>query len=466
MATWPIDRMVFRASAAAIGLSLVTALVIAWKPALLIPALGIAFLLGIACLDPVVPLVAAMLLAPLDVNFLLGASGASTTNTNTVSILVFVLIVGATLRCVVLGQLRIRPMIMVCLVLGAALFVITVSTIAVELRSGVTFAAQILTPVAAYLVARDAQFSVSKTRAIDLGKRAIVSAIVLAFVLTAIILVLGRTAESLSGENVSRFTGSLGSGSFAFFLLPPLIVNMAALSVRSTRGRWLCLGILVVALVATLTRSALLAAVVAAIYFSVLSGTQGRGLIVLLLCIAFGGIFVAVSPEALNRFRPSGAVSSNVVQGTLAGREDLWEYVWRTDISPSPLVGSGLGATAPIFAQETSFRTGAGAVHNDYLDVWAQVGLLGLGGYAVFLLVVLFGSMKTAIQQRRDAVKGDEWLFVLRCAIPPLILAFMIVSFFDNAAANFVHMGVPLFILAGFARRPWASPVAGARTTA
>src|SRR5680860_1149011 len=86
MATWPIDRMVFRASAAAIGLSLVTALVIAWKPALLIPALGIAFLLGIACLDPVVPLVAAMLLAPLDVNFLLGASGASTTNTNTVSI--------------------------------------------------------------------------------------------------------------------------------------------------------------------------------------------------------------------------------------------------------------------------------------------------------------------------------------------------------------------------------------------
>ena len=436
--------------ACAVATSLALASVIAWQPDLLPLGLGLALLGAVALLRPVVPLFLALFLAPLDINFVLGTEASSTANS--VSVLVFILVAGALLRTAALGQLRIRASVILWGLVGIAFFLLTVPVVAVDSQAGLTFAAQLLTPVAAYLVARDADLGVGYAESIKAGRSAIVWSITLAFVLTALIVILGRTTETLSGENVSRFTGSLGSGSFAFFLLPPLILTMAALSVRSTRARWICLGILATALFATLTRSALLAAALATIYFSLLSGTRGRGPTVLLICVALGGIFVATTPDALNRFRPEGGVSSNIVQGTLTGREDLWSFIWRTHVVPSPLAGSGLGSTAPIFDNQTSFRTGAGAVHNDYLDLWAQAGVLALAAYGLFLLSVLFGGIKAVLRSRRSR-PPDEWALALTRAVPPLVLSFMVVGFFDNAAANFVHLGVPIFIVAGFACR-------------
>lgn len=438
------------ASLCALAASLALAGAIVWQPGLLPAGIGLALLAAVALLNPVVPLVAALLLAPVDINFVLGGGGGG--SPNTVSVLVFILVSGALLRIALLGQLRVRPLVILAVLGGVAIFMLTVPVMAVEASAGFALTAQLLTPVAAYLVARDADLGGDYVGSMNAGRRAVVWSVVLAFSLTAVIIVLGRTTESFSGENVNRFTGSLGSGSFAFFLLPPLILNIAALSVRSTRVRWISLGILAIALFATLTRSALLAAALAVVYFSLLSGTRGRGPAVLLLCVALGGIFVAVSPDALNRFRPEGGISSNVVEGTLAGREDLWSFIWRTDVAPSPLVGSGLGATAPIFANQTSFRTGAGAVHNDYLDIWAQGGALALAAYVLFLFAVLFGSVKAVLRSRRIR-PPSEWSTILTRAIPPLLLAFLVVSFFDNAAANFVHLGVPIFVMAGFARR-------------
>lgn len=429
---------------------LALALLLSHNPWALILLVGFSLVVGIAFLDPFVPLAVALLIAPLDLNYVLGSELIP--DINLTSALAAILVSGAMLRCALLGQLRLQPLMVIGAAVVVAIFVASAPEPIVEPRQGMAFFAQLLLPIAGYLVARNARSNWSDSKIELIGSRVIVGSLILAAVLTIITIYLGHSVETIGGEGAARFAGSLGSGSFAFFLLAPLILVGAALSIYPTRGRWLLFFLLTSALMATLTRSALIAAAAGVLYFGLFSQSRSRSMLVILVCVALGGLFVAASPDSLNRFRPSGEVGSNVVTGTLKGRENLWEFIWKTRIEPSPIVGSGIGATEAIFDQQTTFRTGAGAVHNDYLNVWAQTGLLGLAAYAAFLVALLFGSARAAIREQQ--ISGENsWLVIVRRATPALIAAFIIVSFFDNAAANFVHMGLPVFIVVGVAFR-------------
>jgi O-antigen ligase len=412
---------------------------------------GAGLLVAVASVNPLYPLGAALLLAPVDINFLFG--NAQVAGVNASDAVIFLLVAAATLRCAVAGQIRISRPVVLTLALSAAIFIALAPMVFADTRAGLKFLGQVSAPVAAYLVARNARFSPSDERVLRMAAMLIGASLALAALLTVIVLGFGGSVVTRSGEDVSRFAGSLGSGSFAFFLLPSLILTIAALSLRVTASRTAALVLIGVPLLLTVTRSALLAAAVAVVYFAVVYGTRGHAFLVVVMCVVIGLAIVALSPASLNRFRATNTVHQSVVEGTLKGRKLLWDFIWRTDVAPSPVVGSGLGATAPIFAGKTAFHTGAGAVHNDYLYIWAQIGLLGLAGYLAFMLTLLGRGLRSTLRARRSPGGRDPREVILYRAIPPLIICYLIVSYFDNVLANFAHFGVPVFVLVGLGLR-------------
>jgi O-antigen ligase len=409
---------------------------------------GVALLVGAGLLNPLTVLTVAILLAPLDTSFLLGPVQLAGVKPS--DALVFILIGASAVRCALMGQIRVPRMALWAVTLGVTFFVAFASSPFVDV-SGLRFIGQVAATIGAYFVARYARVTAEDRIVLRRWAHAIVGSLILSGLLTVLTVALGRSVETAGGEDVSRFSGSLGGGSFAFFLLVPLILTLAALSVRVTRGRLLGLGVIGIALLATVTRSAIIAAAVAVVYFAFVYGTGGRALITVLAALLLGAVFFVAYPNALNRFRPSGEVSQRVVEGNVIAREEIWRFVWHRNVAPSPIVGSGLGATAPIFAGETLFHTGAGGVHNDYLAIWAQIGFLGVAGYVAYLLSLLISGLRTALRDRATYVAPD--IAILQRAIPPLIMSYMIVSYSDNIVSNFTHFGIPLMILVGFGAR-------------
>jgi O-antigen ligase len=426
-------------------------LLLASKPQAFPYLVGAALVVCATSLNPMYSLAALLLLAPLDINSLFGNGAIGGINIS--DGVVFLLIAGAALRCLLKGELRLNRTIVWCVVLGIVIFVGTVPAVFVDTTAGLKFIGQVAAPILAYLVARHARFPTSDDGAVRLGVRAIYGSLVFALLLTGATVALGRSIETFGGEHVTRFAGPLGSGSLAFFLLPPLVLAMAALSVRLTGGRLFLLAALGLPLMATVTRSALLAAAVAVLYFGISYGTRGQVALLVVICLLLGTAFVAVAPNSLNRFRATNNVSQRLVEGNVTARKLLWNFIWRTDVRPSPIVGSGLGATAPIFAGQTTFHSGAGAVHNDYLYIWAQVGLLGLVGYLSYVLSLLVRGIRREYRDRRHVSRQPPWTIIVRRAAPPIIITYLIVSYTDNVLANFAHFGIPAFILVGLAAR-------------
>jgi O-antigen ligase len=156
-----------------------------------------------------------------------------------------------------------------------------------------------------------------------------------------------------------------------------------------------------VALVMSGSRGGLVA-LVAAIFFMILVTSKAKsanqvalkaGLAVLLLAlIVLGSIFVG-GESSLTRFAETAASDD-----FSADRFHIWSVTWKVIVEYLPF-GAGIGAFAAAY---TPFDTmnGLGRVeqaHNDYLQILADAGLVGLA-LAVFFIFVLF---RTGIRATR-----------------------------------------------------------------
>ncbi len=119
-------------------------------------------------------------------------------------------------------------------------------------------------------------------------------------------------------------------------------------------------------------------------------------LVLIVLCVA-GGIGTEMVVERLEEVSSSQAVSWE-------GRTDLWRS-GLTMIGTFPLLGSGLGTFEEAFERFQSPRFGdkyADYLHNDWLQVFCETGIVG-GTVAVVAVLLLLSSLLRKTLTRRDS---------------------------------------------------------------
>ena len=267
-----------------------------------------------------------------------------------------------------------------------------------------------------------------------------------AFVAGAALTVLWGVAKGgLSGsasevaDVAGRLQGGAGDPNFLAALLVPAIMLACGLAVRRSTARRLLLGlatgIMAIGLAATQSRGGLIAAGVCA--GGALVIWRGRRALVLLaiaLAAAAAVLFFAANPGAWHRI-----VQSN--QGS--GRVDIWKVAWRV-VHDHPVVGVGF-AQFPQVSPHYVLQPGALqyvnlivekhiVVHNLYLELWAETGIIGLLlflGLAVASLLAGWNAVR-----RFDALGDAEMSGLARGAVLALIAILVTSIFLSNLPAG------------------------------
>ncbi|MDP8910265.1 MAG: O-antigen ligase family protein [Chloroflexota bacterium] len=233
----------------------------------------------------------------------------------------------------------------------------------------------------------------------------------------------------------------------AAWLVPAIVLAGGLMaSTRSALHRCAILfgaAIIMVGLAATQSRGGLLAAIAAAVVaLLVMRGHRLQVAAAMAIAVGLIGFWLAISPGALERVSTS--------DGGGSGRTDLWTVAWRV-AEDHPLIGVGVGNFQHVSAAYVR-RPGQltfvefvvdepHLVHNSYLQVLAENGVIGLLLYATVLLVFLAASWRVA---RQFDARGDLRLATLARSLFVAQISVMVAIFFISAAPS-----APFWLLCG-----------------
>ena len=240
------------------------------------------------------------------------------------------------------------------------------------------------------------------------GVRLIVAAVVLAVTAAVVLALLGvdlsaQSSAYVGASSEGRLQGVLGDPNFmASFIVPAVALCAAVGSIVSPPARaFLAVAavVLVVGLVATVSRGGMLAAVVAFIAAVVLM--RGRRSTVLgagAVAVAIAAVWFASNPSAVERFR-----LAETDRGS--GREDIWLVAARV-AEQNPATGVGL-ANFTVRSREYVRRPGTleyvelivdrpHVVHNTYHQMAAETGVVGLALFVALAGMVLAAAIRAA----------------------------------------------------------------------
>ncbi len=262
--------------------------------------------------------------------------------------------------------------------------------------------------------------------------------------------VAGATLNALYGilfapsdpETASRLSSSITNpNELASVLVAALVLSFglaAALKdVPLARLGALCAGALCTAgIFLTGSRGGLVALAVALAAFLVV-GARWRGrlaLVVVAVVIAGVGYFNYVASSEIRSH------VSSVGSGT--GRLDLWTVGWRM-VEDEPLQGVGAG-NFPVSSVHYLLQPGAieradyivGApkvVHNTYLQLWTELGLVGLILFVLMVSFCLYSALKAA---RSFARQGDAQMEIVARALFVALAGLLAADFFGSRLAN------------------------------
>jgi len=235
-----------------------------------------------------------------------------------------------------------------------------------------------------------------------------VGVVALAFVAGSVVsVIIGLATGSLNSATASvtqtavkgRFTGGGGDPNVqaAAFVASLFLITGLFSVYRGRKARVALLAsfvLIAVGFFATQSRGGLLALAVATIAALVLAPRQRRRILGLVaLATIAGGILLAAKPGALGRITDLGGGSS--------GRSDLWRVGWQV-FTGHPVAGVGAG-NFQVIESHYVLRPGAISriqyltdvphlVHNTYLQLLAETGVIGLVGF----LAVIIGSLRAA----------------------------------------------------------------------
>jgi O-antigen ligase len=263
----------------------------------------------------------------------------------------------------------------------------------------------------------------------------LLGAAVIALVLNPIYVMAGGYEIDPAGR--MRIQGLGGhQNPFSFYLLAVLLLAFARYAVRGDKRQLLLCGVLGVWMVLTLTRITLLASLFGLAGIAVYAALLTRNYRALAGAVIVGGaVAIALLPVALERtlgFIPSAGQLVAMVADPLElyrsmnwqGRELLWPLILGAILS-SPITGLGLGATGPILRANFPAEMGL-VVHNEYLRLTAETGVVGATLFFVAVLAWLRGVAR--VGRSRDPL-------VREFALPAIggVLAWAVIAITDNA---------------------------------
>lgn len=289
--------------------------------------------------------------------------------------------------------------------------------------------------------------------------------IVIAFVVGAVLTVsqgiltggLTTSATAIETASEGRLEGGQGDPNFlAAGLVPAMILALAAFTgLRGSPWRWWLLGalaILALGLAASESRGGALAALAATIAaVIVFKNRRAETLAVLAVAVGVGAAWFSVSPSAWERVTDFDSGGS--------GRSELWEVAGRM-VEANPVHGVALN-NYPVVSADYVNQPGSldrldlivdrtQVVHNAYLQLLAETGLIGLALFLTVALVSLRGAWRAA---DRFHLRGDELSETLARGVVVAMVALMAASVFisngvDKRLWVLFGLGVALSVVA------------------
>ncbi|HEX8973396.1 O-antigen ligase family protein [Oryzihumus sp.] len=225
----------------------------------------------------------------------------------------------------------------------------------------------------------------------------------------------GNTASEVKGS-FTRITGPFTqANTFARYLAFMIVFGVAVLPHISRRARLVLvpmLGLSCVFLLLTLTRGALIAAVIGVVIVGLVQRSKAilGGMVVALLAalVAF--------PSVGSRFSEIG--TSSTAGGAPTGNTLAWRLQYWTEVLPlanvNPVTGIGLNVT--------QYQTDAAKQpHNDFIRAYVETGILGLLAY-VSMLAAMVGNARRAVRRSRPGTLergvaagalGCAWCYII-----------------------------------------------------
>jgi O-antigen ligase len=264
--------------------------------------------------------------------------------------------------------------------------------------------------------------------------------------------------EPAGTAEATRLAGGLGNPNELATILVvalTLALGLAAVLRGSPVLRLLAFGAVAICaagIFLTGSRGGLVALAVAMLAF-LLTGSRFRGrLLLVAIALAFAtiGYYNSIaSPETRERL-------TDVESGS--GRTDLWEIGWRM-VEDQPVRGVGGGnfeTVSPnyllqpgaIERAEFFISSDPKVAHNSYLEIWAELGAVGL---FLFLFILAFGFASAHNAMRAFARQGDERMETMSRAVLVAFAAVMAADFFGSRQYD-----KELWILLGLSAAVWA----------
>jgi O-antigen ligase len=262
----------------------------------------------------------------------------------------------------------------------------------------------------------------------------------------------------------------------AAFLFCPLALSIWLVQTeRDWRARWMALGstgVMLLLLLLTQSRGALIALVVSAAFFLVRTSTRRavRGIFVTLGLLALVVPFVPSS--AWERFQGMSLLSSTETlaqadpEGSAEDRYNIWRVAVQI-IASNPIKGVGLGTyeyAHALQAAQMDVPPGAKGIrdtHSTYLHVAAETGFPGLGLFLLMLTGAFAGAerarWRTTDQRLRNLILCQE----------AGLVGFLVAGVFGSfAALNVLYIQLAVLAASSRIAAKSASPLPAARGSA
>jgi putative inorganic carbon (hco3(-)) transporter len=134
-------------------------------------------------------------------------------------------------------------------------------------------------------------------------------------------------------------------------------------------------------------------------------------------------LFVAFTPHGFDRMISLFAAEHN----TVWERTQLWKGTWNM-VKVHPFLGFGINTFSRYFLEyKPAEYPDIRYTHNSYLQMWSEIGILGLSAYLALIFTVLFKSL----HGMRDKIKTGLEGFILLGAVSGYI-AFLVQSGLDT----------------------------------
>jgi len=128
-----------------------------------------------------------------------------------------------------------------------------------------------------------------------------------------------------------------------------------------------------------------------------------------------------------------------------SGRYAAWKQVISRFFDPSPLIGSGVGATQDFFYSNS--LSGLGVIHSEYIRLLSEVGIIGL---ILFVLMVLAYAARLLTNFRRAShVEAKTYA---AAAIGALVV-YLVFMATDNAFDYANQFGIYVFVLVAMSEK-------------